>query len=307
MNYLKICTKIFSCLHTDLLPVWIYTPFRRVIRKVANKKIPEYLLSLENERIYCGRILDDVIITFTSFPTRIEYVWIVVRCMKHQTVLPHKIILWLSKKQFPDEIIPQNLLNEIDNLFEVKFVDEDIRSHKKYYYASKAYPGKYLFLIDDDIFYPANILERTWEEHLKDPASVICNYGYRIGYNKNGGLRPYNSWRYVYNNTKGYNLFFGSGGGTLISPSKLYEDFLNIDLARNLTPIADDIWLNAMTKLAGIPCHMLDNGPILPIIIPSNQRLTSLNLGECQNDKQIKSICEYYKKEIGIDPFSQRI
>lgn len=72
-----------------------------------------------------------IIVSLTSFPARINNVWLVVECMLRQTVHADKIILWLSKDQFPsDDCIPFSLKKRISDVFEIRMVSGDIRSHK---------------------------------------------------------------------------------------------------------------------------------------------------------------------------------
>lgn len=216
--------------------------------------------------------------------------------MMRQTYRPAKIILWLSKDQFPDgSSIPASLREREGDMFEIRIVEGDIHSHKKYHYVSKEYSDSLIFLIDDDIYYPTDILERTMTAHKKHPEAIICNYGYHIRYNENGELMPYNSWPKEYEYSTGDDLFFGSGGGTLFKSSWLHEDLTNIELAMRLTPIADDIWLNAMVSLAGREKILLPNGLILPVLIEENVKLASQNKGQNGNDEQINSIMAHYK------------
>ena len=74
--------------------------------------------------------------------------------MLHQTFLPKKIILWLSKEQFDKKDLPDSLLSLENEVFEIRMVDGDIRSYKKSYYVLKEYPEDNVLLIDDDLFYP---------------------------------------------------------------------------------------------------------------------------------------------------------
>lgn len=236
-----------------------------------------------------------IVVSLTSFPARIDNVWQVVECMKRQTLKPRKIILWLSKDQFPLEgTIPQSLKEREDDVFEIRVVEGDIRSHKKYHYVSKEYADDYVFLIDDDIYYSTTILENTWRAHLIYPEDVICNYGYIIRVNELGNLTTYNSWKPVYEEMRGNNLFFGSGGGTLFKPREMYEDLTNIEQAMDMAPTADDIWLNAMAKKAGKQITLLRNGYILPIANKENITLSSVNVGKSQNDVQLKRVWDYY-------------
>ena len=246
-----------------------------------------------------------MVVSFTSFPARISNVWQVVECMLHQTYLPEKIILWLSMEQFPSEdFVPESLRCRRSDRFDIRFVEGDIRSHKKYYYVLKEFPESFIFLIDDDIYYPTDLIEKSWKAHLAYPNRVICNYGYQIRYDTNDELLPYKKWIRSYRMMT-EDIFFGSGGGTLLSSSMLFKDVTNINLAQKLTPIADDIWLNAMANLAGIQKILLSNGMILPTNIKDNIKLASQNRDNDQNDVQLDAVIRYYKQELNINPFSK--
>lgn len=293
MNVLNLFTKTYSRLHNyPGVPYWVLTPIRKIVRRMANVILPKYLAKDYSHK---GKTEEGVIISFTSFPARINNVWEVVECMLRQTYQPAKIILWLSKNQFPNgEGIPSSLREREGDLFEIRMVDGDLRSHKKYYYVAKEYQESLLFLIDDDIYYSTDILERTMKAHQEHPEAIICNYGYHIKYNEKGEMMPYNSWAKEYGYSTDDDLFFGSGGGTLFKPTWLYEDLTNIELAMKLTPIADDIWLNAMVSMAERNKVMLPNGLILPLFIEDNVKLASKNMGENGNDQQLNQIMTYY-------------
>lgn len=300
MNYLNLLTKSYAlCRNYDGVPYWIMTPFRRLIRGIANVVLPKYLA--KPHTINNNLINDDVIISFTSFPARINNVWQVVECMFRQTLQPAKILLWLSKEQFPtQDSVPQSLRDREGDIFEIHLVDGDIRSHKKYYYVSKEYPDSLIFLIDDDLYYSPDILERSCKALVEHPKTVICNYGTKMTY-KGGKLQSHDSWLPVNRQTK--NVFFGSGGGTLFSPVWLYQDLTDIETARHLTPTADDVWLNAMVRLNKVPILMLDNGPLFPVKNDDDVKLCAVNNGQGQNDIQIAKINEYYYNKLGTTIF----
>ena len=302
MNVLNLYTKAYRLLHNyPGVPYWVLTPLRKLVRYGANKSLPKYLAKTHVPQEMKA---EGVIVSFTSFPARINNVWQVVECMLRQTYQPAKIILWLSKEQFPNiEEIPASLREREGGAFEIRMVDDDIRSHKKYYYVSKEYPDSLIFLIDDDIYYPTDIIERTMKAHQEHSEAIICNYGYHIGYTENGELLPYNKWGKEYRYCTSADLFFGSGGGTLFKPSWLYKDLTNIDLAMKLTPIADDIWLNAMASISKKEKILVSGGLILPIAIGDNIKLASKNKGEDMNDLQLKAIMDYYGR-LGISLFS---
>lgn len=302
MSYFDIIVNCYGNLRNPVwLPVYFFTPLRRIIRFLAEFVLPRYLAS---NKTYVPKKNVNVIVSFTSFPARINGVWQVVECMMRQTYKPKKIILWLSKEQFPnDDSIPQSLLNRIGDIFEIRMVSDDIRSHKKYYYVSQEYPNSLVLLIDDDIYYPSNMIEQLFHMRKVSNGSVVCRYGYIIKYN-NGIIAPYSSWDRVNTNSNSSDLFFGSGGGTLFKPSQLYSDLTNLDLSIKLTPTADDIWLNAMLRLAGTPLVMVRPKSLLPVKTEgTKQTLCSINVSSGCNDKQIANVREYYMKTLGIDPF----
>ena len=269
----------------------LFSPIRYVLRRVSNWFIPIYFGKTKHNN---NSKTIPVVVSLTSFPERINNVWQVVECMLRQTLKPSRIILWLSEDQFKSEdTIPHSLKQLKGDVFEIRMVKGDIRSHKKYYYVAKEHPNSMIFLIDDDIYYARDIIERSYNALLNNPNCVVCNYGYRISNDAKGKRMPYNKWKHVYTGACGDDLFFGSGGGTLLRPSSLYKDLTNIDLALKLTPLADDIWLNAMARLAKQKILLLPSGLFLPILSKS-EMLYKENRGQAQNDVQIRGIEEYY-------------
>lgn len=294
MNILDLFTKYYGSLYKKKkwVPKKVHAQIIKITRFIANIIVPNYLNGKHN---YSSRVSNKgIIVSMTSFPARINKVWIVVECMLRQSILPDKIILWLSKEQFPDEkSVPISLRRRINPTFEIRFVEGDIRSHKKYYYVAKEYPNHLVFLVDDDLFYPTDLLERSFKSFQSNPHTVICNYGYTITYNENGSHNPYAQWVLAHEGANGDSSFFGSGGGTLFVPSMLYKDITNIELAIKLTPLADDIWLNAMVRLAGVNIILLNNGLILPVLSDSSA-LSTVNRDGNKNDEQICNVESRY-------------
>lgn len=302
-NILNLFISLYGLLRSYRgIPFFALTPLRRAVRYSAKLILPKYLnksLRSEPEQHI------DVIVSFTSFPARINDVWQVVECMLRQTFQPKKVILWLSRDQFPTtDSIPTSLTSRIGEIFEIRLVEGDLRSHKKYYYATKEYPHSKIVLIDDDLYYPTYMLEELYLEHMKHPQDLISRYAFVIHYDDNGHCLPYRKWREVYGACEGNDVFFGSGGGTLFTPDMMYKDLLDEQLSRRLTPIADDIWLNAMTRLGATHIRKIPSTMILPIIGKGSKiKLSAQNVGQDKNNEQIKSIIDYYKRVCGVELF----
>ena len=108
---------------------FLFSPLRRIIRILANTFIPKYF---KNSSLSLSEKQSDVIVSLTSFPARISNVHLVIQCLLRQTVLPRKVILWLSEEQFRGVVLPSTLTSLTNEIFNIRFVDGDIRSHKKY-------------------------------------------------------------------------------------------------------------------------------------------------------------------------------
>ena len=309
-NVLNFFTTFYSMLHDRRgNPVKILFPLRYLIRWLSNKILPIWLSKNSNATKSLNlQKIDDlrVIVSMTSFPGRINTVWMVVECMLRQTRKPDAIILYLSKKQFKSlKDVPESLTSRIGSVFHIELVEDDFRSHKKYLYAFQAFENDMVITIDDDIFYPTTMINSLVESHQKNPEAVICRYAHKIGYDECGGIKPYLSWE----NSRNYrnNDFFGSGGGTLFVPRKLYKDVIDIGLAMKLCPFGDDIWLNAMARLNGLDVVVSARNPILPIYSESKETLCSVNNDQNMNDAQIKNVILYYEERIGINPFAKDV
>lgn len=285
---------------------YFYTPIRRMVRRLANRYIPRYFR--KNPLVYDGKQKSDVIVSLTSFPFRIPRVHLVIECFLRQTILPQKIVLWLSVDQFPEReaCLPISLTSLVGDIFEIRFVEGDIRSHKKYYYALKEFPENPILLVDDDLYYPTDMISQMLNARDAHPQSVICRYGSIAKY-ADGAILPYNEWwDEVQGSSDHPNFFLGTGGGTLLRLSQLYKDVLNIDLARTLTPLADDVWTNAMINMADTPKYKIPFGLILPIALSQRESLYSKNVLEDNNSIQIRNIIDYYVNTENINPFEEK-
>lgn len=304
MNTLDRYVQIYEGLHNRQgLSPFILTPIRRIVRFMANRYIPKYF---EDEPLILSDKQCEIIVSLTSFPARISSVHLVIQCLLRQTILPHKIILWLSKDQFKGISLPKNLKSLENDIFNIRFVDGDIKSHKKYFYVLSEFPNNEVLLVDDDLYYPTDMIEKMLKASEEHPNTVICRFCSIMKY-KGEGILPYNNWWYeIVSESDDQNLFFGTGGGTLLKKTWLYKDVLDIDLATYLTPFADDIWLNAMVNLKGTPKYKIYCGLILQIKIENNEKLSSVNVSEDKNTEQMESLIRYYKTTNGLMPFQKK-
>jgi len=296
----------FYCYIGHRNPEWrdnlLVKSIRVAWRNVANVVLPlQYRLTAKRYRLH--HVANDdghpqLIVSLTSFPARINRLWLVVESLLRQTHQPDRIILWLSRDQFPTmDAVPASLRKLCDRGLQIELREGDIRSHKKYYYTQTEYPEDIMVTVDDDIFYHSRMLEMLWEKHLLHPEAIISNHSHQLVFDNNGDLASYAFWHY--HSDAQDNLFFIGAGGNLFPPHALAEEVKDIEAARSTCPAGDDIWLNAMAHLAHTPIiHSRMHGFTgLPVINQNNVTLCSDNvLSNNGNDQQIERLNLYFQQ-----------
>ncbi len=300
MSAHEFYTKLYSYTRNySGVPVFFLTPVRRLIRNIASRRLPLYFA--KHPADYSVPRREDVVVSFTSFPARIDYVYLTVESLLHQTILPSKLVLWLSNNQFPSEkSVPVRLRMLQNEVFEIHYVEGDIRSHKKYYYSLNEFPNKTIITTDDDIIYPPKFIEDLLSTSQSFPRCIVANIVHRMTYT-DGKLNPYKQWAEAKPLEICDNVQIGAGG-VVYPPHCLYKDCLNLELSQKLAPSVDDLWLNAMARLNGTHVIKTTNvGLFLPVVIPNNVSLCSSNVGKNVNDEQLKQIRDYYLNTINRD------
>jgi len=288
-----------------------YSVIRIIIRLSANLLLPFYFLLTRKNKKYSLLIpssnKERIIVSITSFPSRINRIWLVIETLLHQSKKPDKIILWLSLEQFPSlKSLPENLLSLQKRGLEIQLKEDNLRSHKKYYYAIKDYPDDIIITVDDDVFYHTELIENLVNLYHKFPTCVCCNYCSEIEV-VNKEIEPYLSWKnYYIPENPGFKLFPIGIGGILYPPGSLHPLVIDSTVFKSICLNADDIWLNCMTKLAeNLVVKTNYNSFYLPVINYKNSSLTSVNVNEGYNDKQLSALRKYCIIKLGKDPFEK--
>lgn len=202
-----------------------------------------------------------IVISLTSFPEAIPFAIEAIKSILNGSVLPNKIVLYLTASQFPDQIVSKELAElQLNTLFEVRFYEENIRSYTKLIPALKDFPNDIIVTIDDDILYNKNTLRDLLSLHKKYPYAII---GRRVRHIKLNV--PYRSWRrykkhrYLLKSIKPKFANLQTGvGGVLYPPHSLDLKMLDSKIFMEMAPTVDDIWFWAAavsngTKIAPTP------------------------------------------------------
>lgn len=190
----------------------------------------------------------------TSFPARIDYVHIALKSLMTQSYKPDRIILWLANEQFPNHILPKNLLNLQKYGLEIKWCD-DLYGHKKYFYCiSEQLPDEVIITFDDDIIYPVDSIKRLMKTHEKFPECLICERAQSIDYESDGSLKNPGRWKTISNvgcKKPSYSLNPSPGGGCLIPYNGFCKDAINKQKIKELAYKNDDLWYMFMAAENG--------------------------------------------------------
>lgn len=241
-----------------------------------------------------------IVISLTSFPKRINTIWLTIETLLRQSVKPDEVILWLADSQFNGlDSLPENLLRLQKRGLTIRFCD-DLRSHKKYYYALQEHPEDLVILADDDLFYPKDTVKQLLEMHKQWPEDICCMSAQVISPNftsmpsqwRNPKPEEHN-WQHS-NQIQAY-----TGSGTLIPPHALDSNAFDQSAIRELCPYADDLWITFMAHRNGTRVTTLKKWRSFPVTIygTAEGSLYYINGEGKQNDVQWKNLLEHY----GVD------
>lgn len=241
---------------------------------------------------------NNVVISLASYPDRIETVYLTITTLLNQTVKPKAVMLWLAKEQFKDgeADLPGKLLALKDKGLTIRFC-EDLRPHKKYYYTMKENPDCDVVTVDDDVFYPENLLEMLLETALKYPDTVVCTWGHGIILSEDNDVDTADRWQYLTGGTKPSFSVIPTGVGGVFYPAHCLDDEVFNDTAiRELCLNTDDLWLKAMAVLNHTKAVRVDKPARLffSIVKTQNSGLYYKNALEDKNSIAWKNIMTAY-------------
>ena len=246
-----------------------------------------------------------IIASLTSYPARINEVPYVIASLLNQTMKPDKIILWLSLEQFPDRSLPDIFSKVLDCGAEVRFCDEDLGPHKKYFYAVQEYPEDLVITFDDDIIYPEDVIETLYRSYLEHPECVSGMVIRRISFAPDGRLRKSGRWEWGVKNCKGiesYQYIISSGAGKLYPPHAMHKEAFNAESIMKYCPKADELWCKIMEVLNHTKAVAASDSGQIPgwgALTAHDEALSIYNEYQDGNDIQMSAMIEAYNDWLG--------
>ncbi|MDE5996943.1 MAG: glycosyltransferase [Muribaculaceae bacterium] len=247
--------------------------------------------------------MNRIIVSLTSFPAAIDYAILAIRSILKGSVLPDRLVLYLTFDQFKERKIPEEL-KEIKNnhdIFEIRDFPIDIRSYRKLVPALRDFPDDIIITVDDDVDYDKDMLKDLIEMHGRFPNAIIANRAKIVDTSK-----PYRKWKklrwydFITERIKLDPHVIQTGvGGVLYPPHSLRLDMIDERLFMKLAPTTDDIWFWAAAIANGrtvIPMPFGRHNKPKEVGKPRELSLKTVNFKDrtSRNDDALKAIMEHY-------------
>jgi hypothetical protein len=213
-------------------------------------------------------------------------------------------VLWVSKADIAPRELPRKLVklqNQYPN-FQIRFVDEDLKSYKKIVHSFEFFgSGEFSNIVtaDDDVYYP-----RYWLQSLLNSIGVEENMvkayrGHVISFDRDGIVQPYKKWSLAdCCNVSGNNLLPTGVSGVCYPLSSLIG-VNNRKIFLKLAPTADDLWLKFITTQNGFRTCLVGSSsvhfvPVLSSIFGHRKGLERINVFEDENTKAFNRLMKHF-------------
>ena len=245
---------------------------------------------------------NNIVVSLTSYGRRVkDVVPYTIFWLYRQKIKPSRIILWLNKDNWNDDILPKRVKELIKLGLEVKYC-KDLRSYTKLYYSLKICDNCPIVTLDDDMLYSSHVISMLLENYKEHPNSVSALVCVKPKWESQYcSLTPYHSWRFKSEGIPALSYFAKGFGGVLYPPKCFDDEVLNEDIFKRLCPLADDVWFWAMEMYSKRDVSPIPNSLIY---YPSDSfyqyrhkgsALNHSNVAENENDKQINAVLTHYK------------
>lgn len=246
-----------------------------------------------------------IIVSLTSYPPRIDSVYKVVESLYQQTIPADKILLYLSLDEFPkvEAELPETLTRLVGHGgFELRWVQRNLKSHKKYYYALQEYQDAVVITVDDDKIYANTMVADLIKSYQRFPYAVSARAA-RIMLRRAETLELYCKWQQgkhleEYADIPRMDLCALGVGGICYSASLVNEDWFDLESIGKTAANCDDLWLKYHEIINGIPV-VYTKPSQNDITIEGSQiyRLTDQNLYGGENDRCMDELSVRLKKQ----------
>lgn len=240
---------------------------------------------------------DNVIISLTSFPDRLDSLYETLLTLLSQTYKPNAIELWLAQSQFKDKIVPAKISKLKKYGLEIKWC-KDIKSYKKLIPGLIEHPDSIIITVDDDAVYKKDMVEKLMKSYYQNQNDVHCHLVYKYAALNNTLIKLKGQTEKL-----AYANRIVGIGGVLYPPNSLYKDVINEELFTSLCPNNDDIWFWFMAILNERKvCFVDGHNDIINACLASIETpaLWEQNAQQDLTNKCLEKLCKYYPKALQL-------
>lgn len=232
------------------------------------------------------------VVSLTSYGKRLDIVHLTILSLLRQSVRPDLIVLWLDAEE-GSSAVPDALRKLERYGLDIRYGCEDLKGHKKYFWALREFADSCVITVDDDVMYPADTVESLLAAHKRYPDAVVARRVNRMVV-ADGRLVPYIEWEFEWheNASPRDDLLATGVGGVLYPPHCFGDRVFDLGLIAGTGLGNDDLWLKANEiiygrKVAWAPCDRVH-----PYAIEADREdgLCDANVRGGGNDVSIRAI-----------------
>ena len=201
-----------------------------------------------------------------------------------QTVLPDRVILWLSNEYELSEL-PYSITRYVKNGLEIKFV-EDKGSYNNTIYALKKFPHSILVTADNNIYYSNEWLKNLYHSYISAPNDIHVHQARFVNIQDNQIL-PMHTWQKNKDENSSYKNFPVQNAGVLYPPKTFCVEVFRDDIYDKKLSVDWSVWSWFMALVSDRKIRIVKN---------HINRLSCINL-----IKQLKKDIHLYKNISNID------
>lgn len=274
--------------------------YRRVVREQNDLSKFEMLNKLtETKGITADPLCDkEVVVSLTSHGHRIHTAYLAIESIMQQTMLPNKIVLWLSEDVRNN--IPLSLKRLERRGLTIAYT-RDIGPYTKLIPSLYQYPDTIIITVDDDMLYRHDTIERLVNSYKAYPTAISCIRGAKILIDKKNKMpKSYLKWDWdAKPDHPDLSILATGSSGALYPPHCFHDEVFDEEKFLSLCPTEDDVWYKVMEIKKGTKTTIIDVGSdpfFYQTQIDSVQdiALWRNNVYGGQSDKQIRALWEHY-------------
>lgn len=246
-----------------------------------------------------------IIVSMTSYPKRIPTVHKALESIYAQTKSADLVVLWLAEEQFPNKEhdLPETLMKLVrEKGLLIRWCD-DLKGHKKYFYALQEFKNDIVITSDDDLLYPADMIESLHKSYLLFPNAISTMRTHLILLSEDNQILPYHDWIRETDGTMhqpSMQLMASGGAGDLYPPALFKQEFFDKDLVINRCLWADNLYVKIMELVSDVPvvlAHKID--PLRYVEDTQGETLFQINGELNQYDSQLADMITWVDAMFG--------